>query len=456
MEVTKTLRVPVHYALTKRKLSILDRVTARHTYCVWLFLKLIEKRDIHVHEGEYANEVFSKKDLARIRALTNLNAAYAQQCGNQALWMWRSYGGQHEEWEGQLRHAKGRWRQKLLEREPQRPFRNGLNGKVPVRIDVRTGRLESSKRMKLSPYVIRLSTLKKRQRIAVPLNPAKYHLDLLRKSRVLDFQLVKRDDRYYAHICVKYEVPTHPVRLVRGVDLGVRRAMATVLLKPTRQLGRGDLSVIGDGARKHRLDLLNGRIAELQRAKKWEPLKRMRHKRRHVAEYYDRLDAIRIAELAMQEGSMIAVGYPKGVKYDNYRGNRKRKLRRTLQTRFSYGRRIRYMLEECRERGIAAEPVLEAWTSVTCHRCGSDDTWRPTQSLFWCLDCGLQYNADWNAAINIGSVFFAHRLGRRATAGLAQARDELGHNRASLEAENEVLTTVHHEVFRPASCSANV
>jgi putative transposase len=437
LEITKTVRIPVHYALTKRKLGILEHLTARHSHCVQLFSKLIEERNMNVIK-KYGE--FTKAEVTPVRKLTRLNVAYMQQCRDQALWMWKSYRELHREWERRLNHAKGKWRGKLLEREPKRPFQNGFARKIPIRIDQRTGAVEPSHRIRLAPYVLRLSTLKKGMRITVPLNLAKYHLDFLGKGRVVDFQLVKRDGWYRAHVCVKYHVPDVPVQAVRGVDLGVRRAIATVLLKPNQPLRRINLSILRDNRKKHRLGMLNRRIAEVQRAKKWEPLKRLRHKRRCVADYYDRIIAIRIARMAMLERSMVAVGYPKDIKYENYRGNGNRKLRRMLQQRFSYGRMMRYILEECQERGVMAEAVLEGWTSRRCHRCGSTDTRRPTQSLFWCLHCSLQYNADWNATINIGSVFLPTALSRGATEGSAQAGDELAHKRASPEAEKQTLT----------------
>jgi transposase len=237
-------------------------------------------------------------------------------------------------------------------------------------------------------------------------------------------------------------MPEVPVRAVRGVDLGVRRAMATVLLKPNQPLRQEDLSTLRDGLKKHHLDMLNRRVAELQQAEKWEPLKRLRHKRRHLAEQYDRLDATHIAEMAKEEGSMVAVGYPKTIKYGNYRGNGERRLRRMLQQRFPYNRRIQYIQGECAERGVRTERVLEAWTSITCHRCGSMNTRRINQPLFWCLDCGLQYNADWNAAMNIASVFLPAALSRGAIEGLAYAGEDSAYKPMSPEAETIVDTVM--------------
>jgi transposase len=74
------------------------------------------------------------------------------------------------------------------------------------------------------------------------------------------------------------------------------------------------------------------------------------------------------------------------------------------------------------------------------------NTRRPRQSLFWCLDCETQYNADWNSAINIGSVFFAARLSRKAIEGLAHAGDELAYKPASPEARSEALTQARQQL----------
>jgi len=202
-------------------------------------------------------------------------------------------------------------------------------------------------------------------------------------------------------------VPDVPFHVVREIDLGVRRSIATVLLSADRPLRRGDLIIRRDGAKNHRLGMLNRRVAELQQARKWEQLRRIKSKRRHVSEHHDRLDAIRIAKTRLHEGSMMAVGHPKSIKYQNYRGNGKRKRRQLLQRQFTYCRRIPYMFEECVERGVTVRIAFEAWTSKRCHRCNSMNTRRMSQSLLWRLDYGLQYNADWNAAINIGSAFFA-------------------------------------------------
>lgn len=414
MHVVKTVKIPVHYALTKRKLSILDKLTARTTYGVWLWSNLFDDHDL---KGSYGDRA---KFYEQVKEESKLPAVMVQCCFDTASWMWRSYRSQAAQWERQTRKAKGKWREKLLKRQPQKPFSNGIGRKVPVWFDCRIGSVEKSK-IKLCPYVARVSTLRRGAKLTIPLNPAKYHLGLLLEGTLKSFQIVKRYGKYFIHVMVEYEVLDQPVHAVRGTDLGVKRSIATVLLRPNQPLRSSDFSIIHDGLKRGRLHHLNRRIAELQQAEKWAPLKRIRHKRKHAAEYSDRLSAKAIADTS--RNCLVAIGYPKDIKYENYKGNNKALLRRVL-ARWSYGRIIHYIEEECAERGIHVEATEEPWSSVTCHRCGSRNTERIDQSLFHCWDCELWYNADLNAAINIGSRFLATPLTRQGAVDSPYAEDE--------------------------------
>jgi IS605 OrfB family transposase len=421
MFIQKTVKVPVHYDTTKSKLQALDKLTARLTYAVLLWSELIDQRNIRTRK-----ELQNLKHQRLVQNVTGLSARFVQQCGNKALWMWESYRKSYERWKKTVEKAKTKEdEQKLhkqLKREPSKPFHGRSSSrKIPTRFDYRTGEVQRSRQAKLSPLLIRISTLKKYEKLTVFLNPSNYHLELLERGEIRDFQLVKHGGKYYAHIVVRYEVEEQPIQAIRGVDLGIRRGAATVSLHPGRPLRREDFSVIEDGLKKQRLNRLNERVAELQRAGKWKALKRMRGKRRRVAEYYDRLMAKRIAEIS--EGCLVVVGYPKGIKADNYRGNGKRALRRGL-AQWSYGLIIRYITEECAEKGIKVIEANERWSSMTCNRCGSRNISRPRQSTIYCCSCGLTYDADFNAAINIGSNFWA----RPGADGMQMSHPELRMN----------------------------
>jgi len=235
MRVVKTVKIPVHYATTKRKLDILNRLTARLTYGVHLWSRIIEVNDIRTRGG-----VRKREFEQEVREQTGLGAAFVQCCADTALWMWRSYWKLHREWARAVKLAQRegdeRWLRKLMKREPKPPFSNGLRHKIPIWFDYRIGSLEESKAIKLTPHLIRISTLKRGERITILLNPAEYHLNLFGRSEAKSFQIVKRGRKFYVHVKVEHEVQDQPTRAVRGVDLGVKRSAATVLLRPDKPL----------------------------------------------------------------------------------------------------------------------------------------------------------------------------------------------------------------------------
>jgi transposase len=375
----------------------------------------------HKLKGTYSDRRLFYEQVKKDAKLSTMT----QCCFDTAAWMWRSYREAHKAWRRNVaiarREGDEKWLRKLLGREPREPFTNGMKGKVPIWFDSRFGSIEKSKRIKLCSYVARLSTLRRGVKLTIPLNPAKYHLDMLEQGIMKSFQLVKRHGKYYVHVKAELHVPDQLVHAVRGIDLGAKRSIASVMLRPNQPLRSTDFTVLRDGLKRDRLNRLEKRIAELQEERKWEPLKRIRHKRLHVSEYYDRLAAKQIA--ATSQNCLVAVGYPKGIKYENFKGNGKARLRRTL-THWTYGRAIRYIQEECAKQGIRSEAPDERWSSRTCHRCGSRNTERLIQSLFHCWNCELIYNADYNAAINIGSPFLPQATTRQATDDLAYAGNE--------------------------------
>jgi len=418
MLVVKTVQIPVHYGITKYKLSILDSLTARTTYGVWLWSKLFKEHEL---KGSYADRA---RFYEQVKSDAKLGTM-AQCCFDTAAWMWWSYREAHKAWRRNVSIARGEddgwWLRKLLRREPQEPFTNGMCGKVPIWFDSRFGAIEQSRRMKICSYVARVSTLRRGVKLTIPLNPAKYHLEMLKDGTLKSFQLVKRHGKYFVHVKIESHVSDKPVYAVRGIDLGMKRSVASVMLRPNQPLRSSDFTIKTDGLKRDRLNRLERRIGKLKQAEKWEPLNRLRHKRLHVSEQYDRLAAKQVA--ASSQNCLVVVGYPKGIKYKNPTGNGKPRQRKAL-ARWTYGRMVRFIQEECTKLGIPSEAPEELWSSRTCHGCGSRHTERVTQSVFHCWNCELIYNADYNAAINIGSSFLPMATARRATDDLAHARNE--------------------------------
>ena len=82
LQVVKTVKIPAHYAITKRKLSILDSITSRTTYGVWLWSRLFKE---HKLKGSYEDR---RLFHGQVKKETKLSGAMAQCCFDTAAWMW--------------------------------------------------------------------------------------------------------------------------------------------------------------------------------------------------------------------------------------------------------------------------------------------------------------------------------------------------------------------------------
>ncbi len=389
MKYLSMLRIPVHYLTTKRKLSILDRLTARLTYAVRLFCAKIEMsgqipqtRRVVRHHSSY------------VREKTGLSSGFIQQAEDKALWMWLSYEELHREWKRKLDKAKtgSKWHRKLLKREPSTPCNSKRSNlkKIPTRFDVRTGEVQRTS-ITLAPWVVHISTLKKGETIDVLLNPSEWHKEMLEQAeKIRGFEIVKKNRKYYAHVLCEYRVPSHPPMGVAGVDLGLKRPLSAVLIDTGFQF-----SILHSGKKEH-LKPLNDRISHLRRLERWETLKKLRHKRRYVAEHHDRMIAKEFADIS--KGYQAFIGHPKYIRYRMFKGNEKRRMRKMLQG-WSFLRQATYIIHEKAKLGDVAETVNEWWTSSKCWICGARVK-RPKQSRIICEN-GHQYDADFNGCMNI-------------------------------------------------------
>jgi len=417
-ELQRTLKIPVHYATTNKKLSYLDRLTARLTYAVRLWCERISELGLKSRQdcSPYEHE---------IQRITGLSAAFVQQARDKALWMWAQYREAHKEWERELSRAKPgtKWYKKLLKREPAEPCtspRSNLK-KIPTRFDARTGTIEESN-LKMSPLVVRVSTLKKGEKITVLLNPSKWHLDMLRSAAELrGFELVKRGKKYFVHLLCKYFVRAQPVHAVRGVDLGVNRVVASVKLPKHPR----NFSLLRCDDKWLRIRELNDRVSHLRRLKKWRALKKLRHKRRNIAKDYDRKLAKEFAACA--ENELVVIGDPQLIRYHKYRGDGDKRGRKILQN-WSYSRLADGIIEKLKERGIIGIRFNEWGTSSECHKCGGKLKAKGRRVV--CTECGMQYDREFNSCVRVvqkASTYLKHktRAALKRSRKLAGAIDEL-------------------------------
>jgi putative transposase len=400
MKVRKTLKIPVAEEITRGKLCILDRLMARLTYGVQLYLEKIVEENV---VSRARAESFRKE----IQAKTGLSSAFAQACRDTALWMYRSYLRLHVEWERRVERLRKKLEvkdskklkkklEKLLAREPQPP---GVKDKIPVMIDRRMGeiKVEFSRSAKEFKLWLTISTLKRGQRVDIPLHSYPYAEKHLREWEVKSFQIVWNLElkRYEVHVVVEKEVSIKP-RSVAGIDLDMRMLIAVheVGEEGSRALllHREEFACFFARMRE-----LNNRIARLQRLGKLEVLRKLRRKRKNLARDFRRKLVNLVAN--SYSGALVFIGLPEHIREEHFRGNQRRRLRKRVH-QWAFRELAEMLRLKLLEAGNIAVIISENGTTALCSACGSRKV-KVDGINFACQDCGHTEDRDINAARNI-------------------------------------------------------
>jgi transposase len=393
--IRKTIKIPVHFATTKLKQSILDNTTERITFCIQSISSLITD-DTELTRKNI--RLLARKN--KVAETTKLSAGFVAQCIDKTIWSWKSYKKLHDDWLQGLQKTAARddeaYFQKYLQKEPTSP---DFNHKTSCRIDERTGRIQNSKRSKLSPLWVHLSTLKKGRTVDIPLNPARYHLKQLKNAEIKDFEIIRTDGKYQVHISIQKEIENKHVSSVGGIDQGLNHSAGIVLL-PSDEKGIPFEGLICDERKQKILQKYDELVSALQNAKRYGKLKQLRNKRLNIAKEYDWQIANQIAKTS--GGILIGIG-DTDFRHDMHRENGNPDLRKRIG-KWSYSRQRQYIALRRAENGYDTLLVSERGSN-DCHVCGSPlvtRKWLPSgESYILCHSCGLKKDADINASYNI-------------------------------------------------------
>ncbi len=433
IEVKKTIRIPIHYDVTKNKMDMLNRLTSRITYCIRSIGELVSDvyGDTLINgEGDDLNGILKLNVIeeivnnSNIIKKTGLSSGYIQQCINKVIWSFKSHRKLHKEWEGKIERAEERLYSsrndkeiekaekcnkaakaalgKLRKREPSKPT---FENKTSCRFDYRTGTIEEGKG-KLSKLWINISTLEKYKKIDIPLNPSQYHINELKDAIVDDFEIIKggnsrkTKNKYYIHVSITKVIEEKPINSIGGIDQGLNKSIAAVLIPSDNRLDNNGSfpreEQLLDSAKVELLEKYDDIVSELQEAEKWDKLRSLRNKRENVSIYHDWCLARNVADFT--EGSYVAIGNSK-FRQTQFRGNRTPGLRKRIG-KWSYGRQRKFISLKRSEMGYRTELMDEYGTSRECHICHSKlirRVYNEGFSYILCHDCGAKIDADLNA-----------------------------------------------------------
>ena len=283
-----------------------------------------------------------------------------------------------------------------------------LNPKrTSMRFDKRSYTLSKTKNV-LTPYWLTLS-LSKRERVSLPIVFGERQKQRIEEAlrgewEFTTVEMVKRDGEWFAHFVLKktVEVPDEPETII-AIDIGEHNLAVAVAVsknnpeKPMRgQFWRGSEIKRIRGLYAH----IRRRLGEKKLLKKIKELGR--RERRKVNQQLHMI-ANEIIEYAKQfHRPVIVMENLKGIR-ENFKKAKNLNRRfhslpfRKLQTYIEY----KALLEGI---GVMYLPEKETKnTSKTCHRCGY--VTRTKGRIFKCPKCGMEYDRDLNASINI-----AHRV----------------------------------------------
>ncbi|MBM5805192.1 MAG: IS200/IS605 family element transposase accessory protein TnpB [Candidatus Verstraetearchaeota archaeon] len=242
-----------------------------------------------------------------------------------------------------------------------------------------------------------ISTVQKRMR--VPLGIGEYQRKLLEDVKPTHAVLGYRDKTFFLHITVNREVTVFKGNNPVGVDVGIKNFL--VASNGFKAKGGEILS------KRHRFRELRSSLQHKGTASAKRKLKRLSGRERRCANTI--LHQVSRAFVnSLREGDVLVMDKLTGI----HNSAKHRKSQNGDFHSWAF-KRLQFFIEyKALERGIPAVCVAPKNTSITCPRCGCiSRANRRSQSLFRCINCGFQHNADYVASLNLFRLELA-RSGR--------------------------------------------
>jgi IS605 OrfB family transposase len=357
----------------------------------------------------------------------NISLNELQECRQVAVAMWNSYLALEGE---QPLTAKGYRARKLPRYVFYRRFKI-----------VKTPELEIRHWLELQDS---LDSVRREGRIhdklMIPLKPSSYHLNRLGEGRVTSLRFFKDSrKKWWVVFSVRLSTPlidnSEKPPAVLGIDLGIDKAVCSVVLTQTRIRYVRYFTQPEKVKRIKRYDEMVDSLQKEMNTRRnngqssdgvIQKLRELSGRRYNISVDFDRVLIKQltnhILELSKKYDLYVAIGKLTGIRKSAEKGSGKSKAFRSMVARWSFARVSDALKHSLSMNGWSVKgresrfiPVREYWTSITCHKCGHRGI-RPKQSLFICHTCGYRSNADKNGAVNIA---------RRLITLIPRLRDEV-------------------------------
>jgi IS605 OrfB family transposase len=252
-----------------------------------------------------------------------------------------------------------------------------------------------------------ISTVQKRVKPLLALG--EYQRKILNGAKPTHAALTCNNKRFFLHITIDREAPEPKGDNPVGVDVGMNN-----LLVASNGFKVGGKSVTK--RREHFRSLRSSLQMKGTRSAR-RRLKRLGDRERRWANTVLHQVSRRFVN-SLSDGDVVAMEDLNGIR-------NRAKIRKPQRAGFhswAFGKLQSYIRYKALERGIPVIGIDPRNTSKTCPRCGHiDGSNRKTQSLFRCMSCGFQHNADWIASLNL-----AGRAGSACTGRVVNRPDVRG------------------------------
>ena len=218
---------------------------------------------------------------------------------------------------------------------------------------------------------------------------------LLRDEYIRDSELVRRDGEWYVHLVCKRSVAVaDEYDDVLAVDMGAKWiAVSTFLSDRDTQFHGAEVRRVREHYKQLRKSIGKAKVRSGAQV-----IERIGEKESRTVEHELHQVANDLVARARERNAAIVFGDMTGLRFDNDKG----RYVNDKTHKMPYAKMANILTYKAHLDGRACLPVGEYDTSVTCWRCGSQNTSRDVQGRVECCDCGLDDNADKNGASNIG------------------------------------------------------